>query len=83
MMMPSIMLAIKDPCNKNKRKRMNKTWSSGSSVLTDTHWSEDHVQGHGDVKVESVVIDHAHSKEHGNHDHIVTEKIKKTGLIWE
>lgn len=34
--------------------------------------SEDHVQGHGNVKVESIVVDHAHGKEHADHDAIVS-----------
>lgn len=37
-----------------------------------TYRSEDHVQRHGDVKVERVVVDHADGEEHCHHDHIVS-----------
>ena len=36
--------------------------------------SEDHVQWHGDVEVESVVVDHADGEEHCHHDHVVPGK---------
>lgn len=44
------------------------------------HRAEDHVQRHGDVQVQGVVIDHTDGEEHGHHDEIVPETWKNT---WE
>lgn len=49
----------------------------------DTHWSEDHMQWHGDVKVQGVVIDNADGKEHSHHDHIVTAKEEGHWRSWK
>lgn len=38
----------------------------------NSYRSEDHVQRHGNVKVESIVVDHTNSEEHGDHDPIVS-----------
>lgn len=46
--------------------------------------SEDHVEWHGDVEVEGVVVDHTDREEHGHHDHIVSgqqEKKDTAGLF--
>lgn len=37
----------------------------------DSYRSEDHVQRHSNVKVESVIVDDANSEEHSDHDPIV------------
>lgn len=36
-----------------------------------TYWSEYHMQWHGDVQIQGVVVHHADSEEHGYHDGIV------------
>lgn len=69
-------LLLKIPVKKREVKaQFSKQWMN---EMSDTHWSEDHMQRHGDVKVQSVVIDHADGKEHRHHDHIVTAKEKDT-----
>lgn len=48
----------------------------------DSDRSKDHVQRHGNVKVESIIVDHANSEEHGDHDPIVSgEKERCVGFI--
>lgn len=79
MIIPRIMLAIRDPCEE-KRMGLNNMVQLQEELTTsiikrsDTYWSEDHVQRHGNVKVKSIVVDHTDSEEHGHHDNIVTEK---------
>lgn len=77
------MLAISEPCRET-RQQVTTEWMEGNDGQwshsrvnmrsSKTYWSEDHVQWHGDVEVESVVIDNADGEEHGHHDHIVTEE---------
>lgn len=50
-------------------------------LSTTTHRSEDHVQGHGNVEVEGVVVNHADGEEHGHHDHIIAEMEGKKSMI--
>lgn len=46
----------------------------------DSYRSEDHVQRHGNVKVESIIVDHTNSEEHGDHDPIVSGGKKRRGI---
>lgn len=85
MTIPRIMFAIKDPCAQNERSERSirhspKQWMNETN---DTHWSEDHMQWHGDVKVQGVVIDNADGKEHSHHDHIVTAKEEGHWKSWK
>lgn len=50
-------------------------WSQGHHS-NDSYRSEDHVQRHGNVKVESIIVDHANKEEHGDHDPIVSGEKK-------
>lgn len=42
-----------------------------------THRSENHVKWHGNVEVESVIINDTDGEEHGHHDDIVTREREK------
>lgn len=59
------------------RQQTEETFKGESEKQRSSYRSEDHVQRHGDVEVESVVVDHADCEEHCHHDHIVTEGEKK------
>lgn len=48
-----------------------KNWIGFGHNRNNSYRSEDHMQRHGNVKVESIVVDHTNSKEHGDHDPIV------------
>lgn len=47
-------------------------WSQKKHNSNNSYRSEDHVQRHGNVKVESIVVDHTNSEEHGDHNPIVS-----------
>lgn len=42
-----------------------------------TYRSKYHVQGHGDVEIQGVVVDHADGEEHGHHYGVVPERQRR------
>lgn len=84
MTIPMIMLAMRDPCKETEKQTKGQAEVEESAGVwfqeqhsNDSYRSEDHVQWHGNVKVESIIVDHAHSEEHGDHDPIVSGGKKK------
>ena len=50
-------------------------------VSLQTYRSKYHVQGHGDVKIQGVVVHHADSEEHGHHYGVVPERQRQQFII--
>ena len=50
-------------------------------VSLQTYRSKYHVQGHGDVEIQGVVVHHADSEEHGHHHGVVPERQRQQFII--
>lgn len=74
--MPIIMLAISEPW-KNARDDFRILTSHGYNqkikVPAAAHRSENHVQGHRDVKVKGIVVGHTGHEEHEHEQQVVLE----------